>query len=84
VVCSGTDNIKKTKVAIKKVQNAFEDLVDAKRILREIKMLSKVGESWFISRVLPTREYCIAVGPHEAGDKDGVQRYIYHHRVDGN
>jgi serine/threonine protein kinase len=26
-------------VAIKKITNAFEDLVDAKRILREIKML---------------------------------------------
>ena len=29
----------KEKVAIKKVSKAFEDLVDAKRILREIKLL---------------------------------------------
>ena len=28
-----------TKVAIKKVPNAFEDLIDAKRIVREIKLL---------------------------------------------
>lgn len=41
VVCSGSDTEKNTKVAIKKVTNAFEDLIDAKRILREIKMLSK-------------------------------------------
>lgn len=27
------------KVAVKKVQNAFDDLIDAKRILREIKLL---------------------------------------------
>ena len=28
-----------SKVAIKKIPNAFEDLIDAKRILREIKLL---------------------------------------------
>jgi mitogen-activated protein kinase 1/3 len=39
VVVSCIDNKTKTKVAIKKVQNAFEDLIDAKRILREIKLL---------------------------------------------
>ena len=31
----------KAKVAIKKVPKAFEDLIDAKRIVREIKLLSK-------------------------------------------
>jgi serine/threonine protein kinase len=40
VVCSCKDNEAKVKVAIKKVPNAFEDLVDAKRIVREIKLLS--------------------------------------------
>ncbi|KAM3138914.1 hypothetical protein pb186bvf_008927 [Paramecium bursaria] len=39
VVCSGVDVIKNKKIAIKKIQNAFEDLVDAKRIVREIKLL---------------------------------------------
>ena len=44
VVCSGKDTSKDPKdefykVAIKKVPNAFEDLIDAKRILREIKLL---------------------------------------------
>ena len=41
VVCSAYDHKLKTKVAIKKVHNAFEDLIDAKRIVREIKLLSK-------------------------------------------
>lgn len=39
VVCSCYDSKLKMKVAIKKVPNAFEDLIDAKRILREIKLL---------------------------------------------
>lgn len=39
VVCSAYDHSTKTKVAIKKVPKAFEDLIDAKRIVREIKLL---------------------------------------------
>lgn len=39
VVISCLDKKTNTKVAIKKVPNAFEDLIDAKRILREIKLL---------------------------------------------
>ena len=41
VVCSAIDHSIKAKVAIKKVPKAFEDLIDAKRIVREIKLLSK-------------------------------------------
>lgn len=40
VVCSAIDKKNKRKVAIKKVPKAFEDLIDAKRIVREIKLLS--------------------------------------------
>lgn len=40
VVVSAKDKKKGVKVAIKKVHNAFEDLIDAKRIVREIKLLS--------------------------------------------
>lgn len=40
VVVSALDKAANKKVAIKKVGNAFEDLVDAKRILREIRLLS--------------------------------------------
>jgi len=39
VVCSALDKKNNKKVAIKKVPNAFEDLIDAKRIVREIKLL---------------------------------------------
>lgn len=39
MVASALDKEKNVKVAIKKVENAFEDLVDAKRIYREMKLL---------------------------------------------
>ena len=39
VVCSCYDKKTNRNVAIKKVGNAFEDLIDAKRIVREIKLL---------------------------------------------
>ena len=39
VVVSAFDRKTNTKVAIKKIGNAFDDLIDAKRILREIKLL---------------------------------------------
>ena len=45
VVCSAYDHKSKQKVAIKKVPKAFEDLIDAKRIVREIKLLSKYIKS---------------------------------------
>ena len=40
VVVSANNRKTNTKVAIKKVPKAFEDLIDAKRILREIKLLN--------------------------------------------
>lgn len=43
VVCSAFDRRTNRKVAIKKVTNAFQDLVDAKRILREVRLLSNEG-----------------------------------------
>jgi serine/threonine protein kinase len=43
VVCSAEDVTTKRKVAIKKVGKVFEDLVDAKRILRELKLLGHLG-----------------------------------------
>ena len=41
VVSSALNKETNQKVAIKKIPNAFDDLIDAKRILREIKLLSK-------------------------------------------
>ena len=43
-VCSAIDNITGRKVAIKKIKNTFDDLIDAKRILREIKLLRHFNE----------------------------------------
>ena len=43
VVCSADDTLTGRKVAIKKIANTFSDLVDAKRILREIKLLRHFG-----------------------------------------
>lgn len=42
VVCAALNKENNQKVAIKKIPNAFEDLIDAKRILREIKLLSSL------------------------------------------
>mgnify|MGYP001025012915 CR=1 FL=1 len=42
VVYSAFDSLTQSDVAIKKIQTAFGDVIDAKRILREIKILSKL------------------------------------------
>jgi serine/threonine protein kinase len=39
LVCSAIDNYTGEKVAIKKINNVFEHVSDATRILREIKLL---------------------------------------------
>ena len=41
VVVSAQDTLSGRKVAIKKISRAFEDVVDAKRILREIKLMKR-------------------------------------------
>lgn len=42
IVVSAEDKLKRrNKVAIKWIHKAFEDAIDAKRVLREIKILSK-------------------------------------------
>lgn len=43
VVCSALDQKTNKKVAIKKIGNAFEDLIDAKRIYREIVLLKFIN-----------------------------------------
>lgn len=40
VVCAATDDSSGQNVAVKKVAGVFEDLTDAKRIIREIRLLS--------------------------------------------
>lgn len=51
VVISCLDKKTNSKVAIKKVANAFEDLIDAKRILREIKLLKSFDHENIISLI---------------------------------
>lgn len=42
IVCSAVDTITGERVAIKKVGRLFDDLIDAKRVLRELKLLAFV------------------------------------------
>lgn len=49
VVCAANDSVKKNQVAIKKIGNAFEDLIDAKRIYREIMLLKFIKHDNIIS-----------------------------------
>lgn len=49
VVCSAIDKNKNEKVAIKKCPKAFDDLIDAKRILREVKLLRHFDHENIIS-----------------------------------
>ena len=49
VVCSCFDKKENREVAVKKVVNAFEDLIDAKRIVREIKLLRYFNHDNIIS-----------------------------------
>ncbi len=51
VVCSAIDTDTNAKVAIKRIPSAFDDLVDAKRILREVKMLHHFNHENIISLV---------------------------------
>jgi hypothetical protein len=41
MVFAAKDSVTGEEVAIKKIQTAFTNLVDSKRVLREIKILSK-------------------------------------------
>lgn len=51
IVVACYDNKNKKKVAIKKIPKAYEDLIDAKRIYREIKIMSSFKHENIISLV---------------------------------
>ena len=44
MVFAAKDSVTGEEVAIKKIQTAFTNLVDSKRVLREIKILSKYDQ----------------------------------------
>jgi len=68
VVCSAVDELKDRRVAIKKVKNVFEDLVDAKRILREIKLLAHLGSHENVTRIFE-----ISFGPAGKENSDDFE-----------
>ena len=39
LICAAKDTVSGESVAVKKINNAFEDAIDCKRILRELKLL---------------------------------------------
>lgn len=57
VVVSATDNSNNSKVAIKKCPHLFDDLVDAKRIVREIRLLRHFNHPNII-RILDLMAVC--------------------------
>ena len=63
IVCSAVDQVTGTKVAIKKVGDVFADLVDAKRILREIRILTHLSPHKNIVGLLD-----VMVGPKPVSD----------------
>ncbi|EQC29662.1 CMGC/MAPK protein kinase [Saprolegnia diclina VS20] len=52
IVCSAEDTLRGRKVAIKKITDVFDDLTDAKRILREMKLLRHLGTHENIINIL--------------------------------
>lgn len=55
MVISALDTENGQKVAIKKITRAFDDLIDAKRILREITLLRKFSHDNVSALLQPTR-----------------------------
>lgn len=66
VVCSAKDVETGDKVAVKKIQNAFENLTDATRTLREIKLLRHLHHENIIKvrRSLSAGRSCLDLEPH--------------------
>lgn len=48
VVCSATDNSTGLKIAIKKITPMAKDIMDAKHVLREIRLMRHMGMSNFL------------------------------------
>lgn len=57
VVAKGIDSVTGQKIAVKKVRHAFADVVDAKRILRELKLLRHLNSHENIIHILDVMVY---------------------------
>lgn len=64
VVCSAKNVLTGEKVAIKKIQNAFQNLTDARRTLREIKLLRHLKHE----NVIGVRDILQPTDPANFGD----------------
>ena len=75
LVCKATDTVTGEEVAIKKVRDVFTDLVDAKRILRELKLLMHLGN---ITNIVHIRD--IMINPPNSEDFEDL--YIVTNKYD--
>ncbi|KAG6634024.1 hypothetical protein CIPAW_12G090100 [Carya illinoinensis] len=58
IVCAAVNSDTHQEVAIKKIGNAFDNIIDAKRTLREIKLLSHMDhENYFLYQLLRGLKY---------------------------
>jgi serine/threonine protein kinase len=80
---SALDKSTGNKIAIKKVSRAFDDPVDAKRILREIKLMKKFSHENVGLRSLPLLLLILLLGPSTSrslsspSNNGRVRRYLY-------
>ena len=64
VVCSALDNQTGEKVAIKKINKAFDHLTDTKRTLREVKILRHFNHENVIRIKVSSRAACVQLPRH--------------------
>uniref|UniRef100_A0A803KZD7 Protein kinase domain-containing protein n=1 Tax=Chenopodium quinoa TaxID=63459 RepID=A0A803KZD7_CHEQI len=63
IVCAAVNSETQEEVAIKKVSNAFHNRIDAKRILREIKLLRHMNhDNYFLYQILRGLKYIHSAG----------------------
>eukprot|EP01067_Filipodium_phascolosomae_P001000 Filipodium_phascolosomae@DN1694_c0_g1_i1.p1 len=60
-VCEAYDNVSKQVVAIKRIHRVFEDLVDSKRILREISILARLHHD----NIIGVLDICVPLNPEK-------------------
>ena len=81
VVCSARHEGTKEKVAIKKITNAFENLTDAKRTLREVKLLRHLKHDNIIAvkdiMAPPNKDRCVAGDAPAAGLHVGLWTVVW-------
>lgn len=76
------------QVAIKKIPKVFDDLVDGKRILREIKLLTYLEHENIISVKVPLRD-CLLTSTFSPASglvqtsHQAIRRHLFCFRIDG-